>query len=160
VDARCSRIATGIQDDRCTEQFLERGKWMCTETADRRSPIAVVDEPRETPSFVARPPVDRIITTRARCYDPRGLYTNLFHSDDQRDIARAKAICARCTVREPCLARAIERVEPCGVWGGELLVDGAIAAYPRRRGRRPKSLAPVVVDEITGLADEPIADAV
>ena len=134
---------------------------MCIETeAYRRSPVAVVVEPGATRSFVARPPVDRIISLRARCYDPRGLYSNLFHSDDPRDIARAKAICARCSVREPCLARAIERVEPCGVWGGELLVDGAIASYPRRRGRRPKALVTVRVDEVTGLVDEPIADAV
>ena len=137
---------------------------MCIETdADRRSPVAVDDEPEsidDTLLFVARPLVDRLIATRARCFDPRGLYTHLFHSDDPRDIARAKAICARCTVSAACLDRAMERAEPCGVWGGELLVDGVIASYPRRRGRRPKVLVPLEVDEITGIAYEPVASAV
>jgi hypothetical protein len=39
-------------------------------------------------------------------------------------------------------------------------VDGVIATYPRRRGRRPKVLVPLNVDEITGVACEPIANAV
>ena len=131
--------------------------------ADRRSPVAVVDDVRtadETLTFVDRPGVDRLIAMRARCFDPRGLYNQLFHSDDPHDIARAKAICARCAVKDLCLARALERTEPCGVWGGELLVDGAIASYPRRRGRRPKVLIPLDIDEITGRARDRIADAV
>jgi WhiB family redox-sensing transcriptional regulator len=137
---------------------------MCIETeADRRRPLAVVDEPETTDeglSFVARPLVDRLIAMRARCFDPRGLYTQLFHSDDPRDIARAKAICSRCTVRDACLGRALERAEPCGVWGGEIFVDGAIAAYPRRRGRRPKVLVALDVDEVTGNVCQPVANAV
>lgn len=32
--------------------------------------------------------------------------------------ARAKAICADCTVREQCLQYSLEREEPFGVWGG------------------------------------------
>jgi len=137
---------------------------MCIEIeADGRRPLAVVDEPEkadEVLNFVARPLVDRLIAMRARCFDPRGLYTHLFHSDDPRDIARAKAICARCTVRDACLGRALERAEPCGVWGGEILVDGAIAPYPRRRGRRPKVLVALEVDEVTGIVCRSIADAV
>ena len=31
---------------------------------------------------------------------------------------RAKAICAQCAVREPCLDFAIEIKEPHGIWGG------------------------------------------
>lgn len=31
---------------------------------------------------------------------------------------RAKAICAQCSVREPCLAYALRIREPHGVWGG------------------------------------------
>jgi WhiB family redox-sensing transcriptional regulator len=137
---------------------------MCIETeVDRRSPVTVVEDvwtADETLSFVARPVVDRLIAMRARCFDPRGAYTRLFHSDDPHDIARAKAICASCPVKDLCLTRALERVEPCGVWGGELLVDGVIASYPRRRGRRPKGLIPLDIDEITGLSHQPIADAV
>jgi WhiB family redox-sensing transcriptional regulator len=32
--------------------------------------------------------------------------------------SRAKAICATCAVREPCLAYAIRIREPHGIWGG------------------------------------------
>jgi WhiB family redox-sensing transcriptional regulator len=32
--------------------------------------------------------------------------------------ARAKAICAQCSVKEPCLDFAIDIREPHGIWGG------------------------------------------
>ena len=35
----------------------------------------------------------------------------------RREVA-AKAICERCPVRGSCLADALARQEPCGVWGG------------------------------------------
>jgi WhiB family redox-sensing transcriptional regulator len=55
-------------------------------------------------------------------------------------------------VRTLCLSRALERHEPYGVWGGELLIDGVIVAEKRGRGRPPKVPRPrVVVDEITGI---------
>ena len=119
------------------------------------SPVAHVDAPDGLPAFFARPLVDRLIALRARCYDPRGSYTELFHSDDPVDIARAKAICSRCVVREPCLARAVERAEPCGVWGGEIFLDGAVVPYRPRRGRRPKNHGtPLIVDEVSGIPVE------
>jgi hypothetical protein len=84
----------------------------------------------------------------ARCADGNGTLTALFFSDDIIDIARAKAICAKCPSRERCLAGALERQEPSGVWGGELLSLGAIAAK-RPPGRPPKHPRPaLVVDEM------------
>ena len=62
----------------------------------------------------------------ARCADGNGTLTPLFFSDHVLDIARAKAICAKCALREQCLSDAIEREEPWGVWGGELLSGGRI----------------------------------
>jgi WhiB family transcriptional regulator, redox-sensing transcriptional regulator len=35
----------------------------------------------------------------------------------EREV-RAKAICAQCSVREPCLAYALKIREPHGIWGG------------------------------------------
>jgi WhiB family transcriptional regulator, redox-sensing transcriptional regulator len=95
------------------------------------------------------------ISRHARCQDPRGSLTRLFFSDRTRDVLRAKSICARCTIRELCLLAAIRRGEPCGIWGGEELVDGEIVVGRRRRGRPPKVAppAPIDLDEITG---EPI----
>ena len=129
--------------------------------ADRPRSMAFVVNVAKSTTFVGRPAVDRLILLRARCKDPRGSYNTLFHSDDPRDIARAKAICARCTVREVCLTRALERHEPCGVWGGEILYEGVVVPHRPRRGRRPKNFGiPIEVDEITGLPCEPVADAV
>ncbi len=88
-------------------------------------------------------------TSFARCSDGHGTLAALFFSDDDHDIARAKAICAPCGLRAACLAGAIERQEPCGVWGGKVLVDGAPVEFKRRRGRPPKHPRPLlVVDEV------------
>ena len=88
-------------------------------------------------------------SARARCSDGNATLVSLFFSDDEFDIARAKAICGRCGVRRTCLAGAVERREAYGVWGGELLVEGAIVAVKRGRGRPPKHPRPVlVVDEV------------
>ncbi len=84
-----------------------------------------------------------------RCSDGNGTLTHLFFSDDEFDIARAKAICGKCGLAEACLDGALERVEPYGVWGGKLLIDGAIVEVKRGRGRPPKHpRPPLVVDEV------------
>ena len=45
-------------------------------------------------------------------------------------VDRAKALCATCPAAEACLAGALARCEPDGVWGGQLLRDGEpVAAY-------------------------------
>lgn len=88
-------------------------------------------------------------STYARCADGNGTLTHLFFSDDAFDIARAKAICAKCGLAPDCLSGALDRAEPYGVWGGELLVEGVIVAVKRGRGRPPKSPRPVlIVDEV------------
>jgi WhiB family redox-sensing transcriptional regulator len=46
---------------------------------------------------------------------------DLFFPDDSRsneDAARAKAICARCPVRDECLRWAIDNRQTYGIWGG------------------------------------------
>jgi WhiB family redox-sensing transcriptional regulator len=94
-----------------------------------------------------------IIKRFARCADPRSSYTPLFFSDEPLDMARAKAICSSCVARAHCLAGAITREEPCGVWGGEIFVDGVPVAEKRRRGRPPRvPRAPLVVNEIPDVA--------
>lgn len=85
----------------------------------------------------------------ARCADGNGTLSHLFFSDDEIEIARATAICGPCGRRIACLAGAIERREPYGVWGGTLLIDGVPVAGKPRRGRPPKRPAPpLVVDEV------------
>jgi hypothetical protein len=93
-------------------------------------------------SLAARTPV-------ARCADGNGTLTGLFFSDDVVDIARAKAMCALCPLRFECLQGALEREEPWGVWGGELLSGGRIVANKRPCGRPPKHpRSEVVYDEM------------
>src|SRR3954463_6348419 len=74
----------------------------------------------------------------ARCNDGTGSMVELFFSEQLDDIAAAKAFCLECEVKEECLAGALERREPWGVWGGELFVNGKVVAQKRKRGRPPK----------------------
>jgi WhiB family redox-sensing transcriptional regulator len=63
----------------------------------------------------------------------------LFFAESPQDVEQAKALCRGCRVRLACLAGALERREPCGVWGGELLMRGAIVPRKRPRGRPRKT---------------------
>jgi WhiB family redox-sensing transcriptional regulator len=109
---------------------------------------SIVAEPREPDS--PRPPGPVPV---ARCADGHGTLTALFFSDNLVDIARAKAMCARCPLQVSCLAGALEREEPWGVWGGELLSGGRIVANKRPCGRPPKHPRPaLVVDELGPVA--------
>jgi len=63
----------------------------------------------------------------------------LFFAESPQDVERAKAMCGGCRARIACLAGALERAEPWGVWGGELLMRGAIVPYKRPRGRPAKT---------------------
>ena len=60
--------------------------------------------------------------------------TQLWFSEHPADLELAKALCATCPLRRPCLAGAIDRAEPFGVWGGEIFEKGRIIAYKRPRG--------------------------
>jgi hypothetical protein len=96
-------------------------------------------------------PVDSptAVSVAPRCADGNGTLTPLFFSDDVIDIARAKAICAKCVLRTNCLADALDRQEPWGVWGGELLAGGRIVRQKRPCGRPPKVPRPeLVIDEM------------
>lgn len=86
---------------------------------------------------------------KPRCADGNGTLTHLFFSDIPLNIARAKAICAKCSLAASCLEGAIDRQEPWGVWGGELIENGRVIVNKRPRGRPPKHPRPVVlIDEV------------
>jgi hypothetical protein len=114
------------------------------------SPRSVLVEPREPDS---PGPPGEVRAPAARCADGHGTMTGLFFSDNVVDIARAKAMCALCPLKNSCLAGALEREEPWGVWGGELLSGGRIIANKRPCGRPPKHPRPaVVIDELGPVA--------
>ena len=64
----------------------------------------------------------------------------LFFAESPQDVEQAKAMCRGCRARLACLAGALERREPWGVWGGELLMSGAIVSHKRPRGRPRKDV--------------------
>lgn len=63
----------------------------------------------------------------------------LFFAESPSDVEQAKAMCLGCRARLACLAGALERREPWGVWGGELLLRGVIVPRKRPRGRPRKT---------------------
>jgi WhiB family transcriptional regulator, redox-sensing transcriptional regulator len=67
----------------------------------------------------------------------------LFFAESPQDVEQAKAMCRGCRARLACLAGALERSEPWGVWGGELLMRGEIVPQKRPRGRPRKDIAPI-----------------
>ena len=64
----------------------------------------------------------------------------LFFAESPQDVEQAKAMCRACGARIACLDGALERREPHGVWGGELLMRGAIGPRKRPRGRPRKEV--------------------
>jgi len=63
----------------------------------------------------------------------------LFFAEAPGDVEFAKSLCMGCAARIECLAGAIERLEPWGVWGGELFLRGEVVPFKRPRGRPRKT---------------------
>lgn len=64
---------------------------------------------------------------------------DLFFAESPADVELAKALCTGCPLRARCLADALARREPWGVWGGELVVAGVVVPRKRPRGRPRKA---------------------
>jgi WhiB family redox-sensing transcriptional regulator len=62
----------------------------------------------------------------------------LWFAESPADVEFAKSLCRPCPLREACLAGALERREPWGVWGGELFIAGVVVPRKRPRGRPRK----------------------
>lgn len=80
--------------------------------------------------------------SRRRPEFPCNREPDLWFADDPADLERAKALCAGCPIRRQCLALALQRAEPWGVWGGEILDRGTVIGRKRPRGR-PRKQQPV-----------------
>jgi WhiB family transcriptional regulator, redox-sensing transcriptional regulator len=77
---------------------------------------------------------DRLVDTLIPC---REHDAELWFAESTADVELAKSLCQECPIRQGCLAGAVERQEPWGVWGGEVFVGGVVV--PRKRGRgRPR----------------------
>lgn len=64
---------------------------------------------------------------------------DLWFAESPVDLERAKELCGACPIRRECLAAALDRQEPWGVWGGEIFDRGSIVARKRPRGRPRKN---------------------
>ncbi len=82
----------------------------------------------------AQAAVLRIAALRLPCADD----PDLFFAESPEDVELAKSLCGGCRARTACLAGAVERREPWGVWGGELFLRGEIVPRKRARGRPRK----------------------
>ena len=87
---------------------------------------------------LALAPIDVSVDIEAnlpcRKFDP-----DLWFSDSPAQLELAKSLCGDCPLRVECLAGAVERNEPWGVWGGEIFERGAVVARKRPRGRPRKA---------------------
>lgn len=92
-------------------------------------------QPVHPSPFLSKPVRDTTPELTSPCLreDPE-----LWFAESPNDVERAKTFCQPCPVRERCLADAIERAEPWGVWGGELLLRGVVVPRKRPRGRPRK----------------------
>lgn len=81
--------------------------------------------------------IDPIFSNDLPCHsgDP-----DIWFAEKPDDLEQAKAICADCPAKAICLAGALERAEPWGVWGGEIFDRGTVIAKKRPRGR-PRKVA-------------------
>ncbi len=63
---------------------------------------------------------------------------DLWFAEKPAELEQAKAFCQECPVQRTCLAGAVARHEPWGVWGGEIFERGQVIARKRPRGRPRK----------------------
>ncbi len=64
---------------------------------------------------------------------------DMWFAEAPRELERAKALCTACPIKAECLAGALQRSEPWGVWGGEIFERGTVIPRKRPRGRPSKA---------------------
>lgn len=117
-------------------------------STQRDTPVVVAPLPRSTTRAGSTAPAtqtqddraefDRLMGSMLPCRveDPE-----LWFAEKTVQVEQAKALCRACPLVDACLAGAIDRQEPWGVWGGEVFVDGRVVAVKRGRGR-PRKVQP------------------
>jgi WhiB family redox-sensing transcriptional regulator len=113
----------------------ERGFDMVHTTAD----VLVLARDRVRP---AKPPPIALTDPAAAAGLPCELSDpEMWFAESPVLLERAKELCSGCPARQACLAGALERREPAGVWGGEIFDAGRVVATKRGRGRPRKDAA-------------------
>jgi len=84
---------------------------------------------------------DRLVTARSGTTSDlpcRTFDADMWFAESPAKLEQAKSLCVQCPLRVECLAGAVERGEPWGVWGGEIFERGAVVPRKRPRGRPRK----------------------
>jgi WhiB family redox-sensing transcriptional regulator len=89
------------------------------------------DRPHASTGGVEPAPTRRALPCRVQ--DPE-----LWFAESPARLEEAKTWCHQCPVQAACLAGALKRGEPWGVWGGEIFDQGVVIARKRPRGRPRK----------------------
>jgi WhiB family transcriptional regulator, redox-sensing transcriptional regulator len=104
-------------------------------TSHRRAGLPWTEgSPPRRPTPLAPAPVRRPLPCRVA--DPE-----LWFAESPAQLEQAKSLCGDCPIRNACLAGALDRGEPWGVWGGEIFERGVVIARKRPRGRPRKVVA-------------------
>jgi WhiB family transcriptional regulator, redox-sensing transcriptional regulator len=90
------------------------------------------------PSLPTKDQFDALVAGLIPC---RSNDPELWFAERTAEVEAAKALCRQCPLLEGCLAGALDRHEPWGVWGGEVFVGGEVVAVKRGRGRPRKNPA-------------------
>ena len=102
-------------------------------TSHRRPGLPLTGGFPRRPRPASPAPVRRPLPCRVE--DP-----DLWFAETPAQLEEAKAFCSDCPVRSACLAGALDRAEPWGVWGGEIFERGVVIPRKRPRGR-PRKVA-------------------
>jgi WhiB family redox-sensing transcriptional regulator len=74
----------------------------------------------------------------------REIPVEMFFPPAEQESEVAKAVCANCTVRQPCLEFALAEAERFGIWGGLTSLERRSLAAKRRKARLPDIAAETV----------------
>ena len=102
-------------------------------------PSSPVQPARGVPGPQPPPSAPSPLSSPCRELDPE-----LWFAESPSEVERAKALCRLCPLQQRCLAEALQRREPWGVWGGQLLAAGVVVAHKRGRGRPRKDAGQAV----------------
>jgi WhiB family redox-sensing transcriptional regulator len=105
----------------------------CEAEPDERSALNLADLDEEPELLELDPISSGSLDLPCRVYDP-----DLWFAESPVELEIAKSFCADCSARAACLAGALDRGEPWGVWGGQIFERGQIVARKRPRGRPRK----------------------
>ncbi|MGN8246480.1 WhiB family transcriptional regulator [Cellulomonas soli] len=122
------RLTTLLDTDR-----VGSGPWPSTLTTDTSTAVPAPTAERSTVDD--RRQFNRLVAGLIPC---RVNDSELWFAERTAEVERAKALCRECPLIDGCLAGALEREEPWGVWGGQVFVAGAVVATKRGRGRPRK----------------------